>query len=333
MSSNPDQIPKSSESNVPHSGEYVSPEAVPIEPGITAPDTVYNGFEELPPRTDERHALDQGKAAVRDSHEVQPKKKFSLGAKIGALAAAAAAAAGIAYGVNVGATGNGFIQKPAPLPTAEGPAVPGQTAPAVPEATAPVTPEQNADAKNFKFYTGEGDKFQTVADLKESLKLDVDKYTKPADTIPLVIERMADAANYLPTEKAVRENLNKPTEQLSIDDYMAVYNEYLKAHDVMFNTKGGDLYDTLQEVCKQTAYSHIISVANGEAVPYAVKIELHTNNTGLRISDNSLENGIDDNAFDYLGNYRLLSSGLNDVVSNNGAWSIAGNMELIKQAK
>ena len=142
---------------------------------------------------------------------------------------------------------------------------------------------------------------------------------------------MQAAANYLPTEEEVRISLNKPTEQLSVDDFMVLYDEYLRAHDVMFSAKSGDFYNKLERALHAGGHNHIVSVAEGEAVPYAVKFELHTNDTHLRITDNSLENGVDDNAADYLGDWRLLASGLNDVTSENGNYLVSGNLRLTEK--
>lgn len=223
-----------------------------------------------------------------------------------------------------------------------------QSAPSAAATTSPATTPTPTDTstiqtalteeqrKNLKFSTGQGDSSQSIDELKKTLAFSMNEVKLPTDVVPLVVTRMNDAANWLPSEADVRKSLNKPTEQLSVDDFMMVYDEYLRAHDVMFSVKSGDFYDTLQKLCKQTAYNHILSVANGEAVPYAVNLELHTNKTGLRITHNSLEpleGTVDASAMDYLGNYRLLSSGVNDVVSDNGFWYVSGRLELIRKVE
>lgn len=216
---------------------------------------------------------------------------------------------------------------PAPELTKASPASPGQTAP-----SAEVKP--GLTAKGFKFFTGDGEEFQSFEDIQKSVEFKIEDVPARADTINLVIERMEKAANYLPSEKTVRASLNKPTEQLTAADYMIVFEQYLSAHDVMFSKTSGDLYETLNAASRQAGYDHLISVAEGDEIPYAVKFTLHTNDTGLLISDNSAQNKVDDGALDQLGDYQLISAdGGRDVVSENGNWYVAGDMELLKKAK
>lgn len=222
----------------------------------------------------------------------------------------------------------------APLPaSATSPAT--VAAPSKTESTAETPLDVPRD--NLKFSAGDGEVFQTFEDVQKSVEFRIEDIPARADTISLVVERMEKAANYLLSEKSIRASLNKPTGILSPEDYMLVYDQYLNAHDVMFGVKSGDLYDTLRSACRQTAYNHLISVVEGDEVPYAIKFTLHTNDTGLLISDNSEQNSIDGlgqvGSLDQLGDYQLISAdGGRDIVPENGNWYVAGNMELLKKA-
>lgn len=283
------------------------------------------------------HELPDGRTPARELPTLEKKKgKRNLFIALGLSATSIVVAAG----AMVGATGNGFVQNPkdinnAPTPdtTASAPVTPGQIEQGTkPTSSAEIRP--GVTKEDLKFYSEDGQTFQTFEDVQKAAEFTVEKFPKQIDTIPAAIERMEDVANYLPSEKTVRASLNKPNEQLTREDFLLVAEEYRVAHDVMFGIKSGDLYDTFKEVCQQAAFNHFLDFANGKATPYAVEFTLHTNKTGLRISDNS---GAVEGTTDYLpyiGDYRLMSSSNGrDITQDNGSWKVAGNMELIKQGK
>ncbi|WP_411373282.1 hypothetical protein ACLH0K_08880 [Arthrobacter sp. MPF02] len=221
-------------------------------------------------------------------------------------------------------------------PATQPPATPENSAPptAIPSQPTSTPLIENASESDFKFYSEDGETFQTFDDVQQAASFIIDKFPKQIETIPAVVERMQKVANYFPSEKTVRASLNKPSEQLDRDDYLFVMEQYRLAHDIMFASTSGDFYDTLKQVCQQTAFNRIISVAEGEATPYAVELTLHTNNTGLRISDNSdaVEGTLD--VLPYIGDYRLYSApNGHDITQENGVWEVAGDMELIKTAQ
>lgn len=122
---------------------------------------------------------------------------------------------------------------------------------------------KKAAESDFKFYTEDGETFKTFDDVQQAASFTFEKFPKQIETIPAVVERMQEVANYFPSEKTVRASLNKPGEQLDPEDYLLVMEQYRLAHDIMFASTSGGFYDTLKEVCQQTAFERIISVAEG----------------------------------------------------------------------
>lgn len=122
---------------------------------------------------------------------------------------------------------------------------------------------KKAAESDFKFYTEDGETFKTFDDVQQAASFTFEKFPKQIETIPAVVERMQEVANYFPSEKTVRASLNKPGEQLDREDYLLVMEQYRLAHDIMFASTSGGFYDTLKEVCQQTAFERIISVAEG----------------------------------------------------------------------
>lgn len=305
MTANPEQFPKSSESNIPHGHEPVSPDAQRIQPGISAPDTVQAGFNNLPPRIDERVAFDQGTAAVRDSFESKEKKKWSMGKKLGAGVAALLAAGGIAYGVNAGATANGFIKQPAPRPTAEGPAVPGagtppvETAPATSGETDPAIQAPEIAAVEDQIFYGENGEKMTYEQKAESLTLSTKEFPSGRDGMVGFFQRAEQMVEEYPTEDQVRNNLGYPeTQKLTLNDYLLtagltnkVYNETL--FDQPGSMQGNSIHAVLNKLAIANVTQRYNRLNDGDASNDTTPFD-----ATLTVGDSLLNFSYHDNTFD-----------------------------------
>lgn len=292
MSSNPEQIPKSSESNIPHSGEYVSPEAKPIEAGIPAPNTAYEGFDELPPQDHERFAIDQGVTAVRQSHAPAPesaptKKNNRLKMLLGGVAAGVGVTiASAAVYVNAITSGIGIDNSPdknlPPAPETSNSAnpFPGQTG-----------ETQGTPAIEVKFYDENGAEV-SKEELSDSVRLTTDKYADPLKAQNGFFEKMEQMMNHLPSDKEVRNNLGyDANKELTKEDYIAAHKIYRKAYDSLYKSPSGKLYTSMGNYADYVISSHYDT--RNEAQPYHVSFEPATGGYVL-MYDNSLENSADD---------------------------------------
>ncbi len=293
---------------------------------------------------------DQATDNTHDIIDVRLEKadKKSTRGKIATIAIATASllTAGAAIiGANAGATGNGFIQKPtAPFPdvnpTASAPLVPGEkgpVSPQQPEVTSQPTPsvevETPIDTKDLKFYSENGGEFQTFEQISKSAELSLDDYPDKARVFQAFIERIEDVANYFPSAKTVSESLNKPVDQLTMDDYLEVGDMYRKAHDVMFQNTSGPLYDTLTLLIKQSIYNKFESLNASDPVLYEVTVDATPGNTGVSIRDNSVfVDSVGDNLSPQLGDYQLVAQNGNEIIATNNNWQVSGSIGMIQKS-
>jgi hypothetical protein len=333
MSSNPEQIPKSSESNVPHSGEYVSPNALPIEEGIPAPDTAYAGFDELPPQDHERSAIDQGKAAVRDSHatEAKPDKKklvnrgLMIAGGVGATAVAGLLVATSIFMGNAkeGSNNNANTLPPAPETTNSAPGIP---VPA-PEITniasnATSTPERTQGAVVIKFFDETG-AATSKEELSDSVKLSINKYVDPVAAQAGFFEEMETMMNHLPSEAEARNNLGYPADkELTKEDYLAAGRIYRDAYKVLYTAPSGPLYDSMENYAEYVIENHYNT--RNEDQPYRVSFETGADGY-ISMLDNSLKNSADDQ----VETLRFIVD-QGAVQQSQGAWLMPGDARFKK---
>lgn len=292
MSSNPDQIPKSLSTNIPHSGEYVSPDALPIQEGLSAPDTAYEGFEELPPRPEERPAFDQGRAAVRDSHVApsDPEKKNSRGIKVAIAAGAATVAAALgAWGFSVGAGGNGLIQNPnannTPPPTPDT----INSAPVTPGAIAP-TPTFEAPAKSVAV-TPEA--IANYEELVAGAKITKGEYTTWDSIRTEFANQFTDMMNFQPSKAQLDASKDLVSEKSGLVGPEALAEQYRKAFSPLFRS-GGELPNILEAKGFDT-FKKWYQTRNEEN-PYKVTMAYNTETKLYEITDNVNLNSLPDDA-------------------------------------
>lgn len=293
MSSNPDQIPKSLSTNIPHSGEYVSPDALPIQEGLSAPDTAYAGFEELPPRAEERPAFDQGRAAVRDSHlapSTPEKKKNKLGIWLAAsLGGAAVIAASTIISVNA-ITGNGVLKNPAdnnnlpptgPEPVASAPVSPGAVAPTptfeAPSKPVAVTPEV---ITNYE-------------DLVAGAKITKGEFTTWDSIRTEFANQFTDMMNFQPSEAQLDASKDLVSEKSGLVGPEALAEQYRKAFSPLFRS-GGELPNILESKGFDT-FKKWYQTRNEEN-PYKVTMAYNTETKLYEITDNVNLNSLPDDA-------------------------------------
>jgi hypothetical protein len=330
MSSNPEQIPKSSESNIPipHSGEYVSPEAKPIEAGIPAPNTAYEGFDELPPQDHERFAIDQGVTAVRQSHASTPesaptKKNNRLKMLLGGVAAGVGVTiASAAVYVNAITSGIGIDNSqdknrpPAPETSNSANPTPGQTG-----------ETQKNTFIETKFYDENGTE-TTKEELSESVRLTTDKYPDATDAMRGFFDKMEVMMNHFPSEAEVRNNLGyDASKKLTKEDYLNAAAIYRKAYDSIYENPNGKLYSEMNRLGASAVGYHYDTM--NEAEPYRISIELPKGSELVLVTDNSTRNSVKDDPrtvrFSAYGGDAMERS-----IGSNGkqpAWMIPGNVD------
>ncbi|HEV7951819.1 MAG TPA: hypothetical protein VGO98_00375 [Candidatus Saccharimonadales bacterium] len=172
----------SHENDVIHSGNFEGPMregplpgTLPVELGVTAPNTVHEGFGELPPYPHERPIFDQKTAELRDSHATTSSPEQGSKTKrnvILATGATALASGLVAIGAWLGNSGNSDNKNnlpPAPEQTNAGPAFPGQV-----ETSAPAAVETKAPSDSKEFQSPELEaRYNSIV---EAVRVPVEKY-------------------------------------------------------------------------------------------------------------------------------------------------------------
>ena len=282
---------------------------------------------------EEQEALAAQVAASR----APEKKKWSLGTKLTILGVGALAAVGIGIGANAAAEGP-FMK----APTATAPPVPGQgektPVPGQSEAPLPATPNTGETHKvvtptEYKFYddngtfeasddTGASKSYYDIVDQSR-----VDPQLVQVNSAEAIYKKAEDAINYFPNEKTVREMLDKPTEQLTMEDFMKVAGNY---RSVVFGTifKGkGALYEQLDYIGNDTAAAIAQTLGDGQE-RYKTTLAYDARYGQLKVTDNSENNSADDNTLRSLGTYQLHTSGSN---SDTGTAAVVVNKDGTKK--
>jgi hypothetical protein len=340
MSSSPDQLPTSSESNipVPHGHEPVSPDASRIEPGIQAPDNVHDGFISRPPSIPERQDWEQKRTEVRNNSTSTPEKKNKKGLKIALAAGTASVAAALgAWGFSVGASGNGFIQQPGTRPTAEAPVTPGpvQTDPSTSvETPVPTNSQLEVPVEKRIFANGDGT-YSTQEQLIAQDKVSIEKNPETLNALGQIFESIEDSMNDFPDEKSVRNNLNIPSGQLTQENYLQVAKQRQAITLDTLVIGKGRLRTTLEAIGAQTTFNQFATLNASEPTPYHIDLKYDRIANTLTISDNSTENSIDDNANRDLGVYDVEFVNTEDIVAlaekNGSTWKVSSNVGLLKK--
>lgn len=260
---------------------------------------------------------------------VEAEQKKSKTGRIIASITGLALAAGVAIGLNANAKED---NTPPPAPVETSVVVnPNQTQqPEItPTPTQTIEVAPSIDTKDLKFYDAEGNNFQTYEDLKKSAELTVEDNPDQTKVFGAFIKRVEDIANYVPSIKTVRESLHKPTEVLTLEDFLLVAEQYRVAHDVMFSSESGELYDFSKALIQRATNARLQSLNASDEVPYSVMLTLHSNGLGLLVDDNSERNHT--TPAPQLGDYTLISSGGNDITTQNGSWKIGGSIGVVKK--
>lgn len=193
------------------------------------------------------HELPDGRLPARELPSAPEKSKRSVKIAIAAGAATIAAALG-AWGFSAGATGNGFVNTntPLPKPTAEGPAVPGQTVPSPQESA---TSSETAPTTELSFTDKTGN-VQTYEELKESIQLPVGKYKNGPEALEAFFElHMSNMIDYRPTKEEVRNNLGLNKDQeVTLQHFLQAGKLHDEAYDHLYDTPAGDLHTTMQKL-------------------------------------------------------------------------------------
>ncbi len=235
----------SNENDVIHSGKFEGPMresplegALPIVPGLAAPNTVYEGFANRPPEAHERPAFDQKKADLRDSHTTTatPEKSSKTKRNVILAAGATALASGlVAIGAWLGNSGNGENKNnlpPAPEQTNAGPAIvpgPAETsAPAVVETTAP------ANSKEFQSPELEA-RYDSIV---EAVRVPVDKYPDAESAYAKFSDDLEKWVNLKPSK-----------------DDVAQFQDYKSDRQQEFNGSAGVVIDIDREAYIDTMFA------------------------------------------------------------------------------
>jgi hypothetical protein len=357
MSSNP-ELPVSNQSTddvpVPHSGnlepgmrEFPVVEGLPqlTEEEVnstTSADTAYENFggEQVTLSPAEKAAFDQYRRDVAISHNAAPEKKSKKKlAWIGGAVAGIVLAGGAIFTTNAGAEKN---TPPTPVETSVA-ANPNATQ--QPEISA--TPQPTAEVvagvapEDLKFYNADGT-FQTRKEVIDNVKVSPVEYKTVNDTFDAIFGRIEAAINYIPDEKTVRNNLNIPTEPLTIENYQKVAEDF---QAITFDTvlRGdGKLRTTFENIGRDTAYARLLTWGDKEPVLYGIHITQDLiKSQKINITDNSTLNSIDDNASRNIGEYRIKSTSVNDLAvplvpenedpnTYKPTWQLAGSIDTVK---
>ncbi len=244
------------------------------------------------------------------------------------IAAGAVVAAAVVAGA-VMTLGNpgGLPQKP--IGESARPSVTGSSGQPLPAVTSGAATVKAADPLSYRFYNDNGTfastdddgSFRGYYELIDQSRVDPQKALGKQEES--VFEMAENAINWFPNEKTVREMLEKPTERLSIDDFIAVAKIHREiVFGVIFKGKG-PLYNGLDYIGNDTASSigQDIAAAESGQTPknyqrYKVKIEFNARYGQLIVTDNSEFNSVDDNSVRVLGTYQLRTTGSgNDIGS------------------
>lgn len=299
---------------------------------------------------DEKQKVDTGQLAQVQTGEyrsprppakelpVEAEKKSKVGRWVAAgVGAVALLAASTVITVN-SITGNGFIKNPndkenlppAPDTTNTAPVTPGQTAPT--ETKIPV-PENRGGlgTDTYKFFSPDGKNFQTFEQLSDSITIPVGENADSIEAQTTYYKQMEKMANYFPSEQEVRNNLNIPTGQLTVDDYMDACALYHKAYDKLYDQPSGGLHDFMKELAAKVAFIKLETLNNSEAVPYNVTIDFAKTKPEFTITDNAAQNSIDD-VNPISGTYELTftGGGPNKTTGENPVWLVDGNVHVAK---
>lgn len=271
---------------------------------------------EVPTVTPEQLEAAAATVAASRQNQAPEKEKMGLKAKLAWFGAGILTVGGL-IGVGANAAAEGPFMK---APTATAPANPnlgGAPLPAVPSGqpteTVPTNnPETNQaiSPTDYIFYdeAGTSKSYYDVIDQSR-----VDPELVQVNSAGAIYKKVEEAVNYLPNEKTVREVLNKPTGDLTMDDYTDVAARY---RAVVFGTvlKGkGDLYATLDTIGHETASTLAQTINNGEE-RYKTSIKYDARSAQIVVTDNSESNSIDDNTAQILGTYQVHTTGSNSDV-------------------
>jgi hypothetical protein len=372
MSSNPEQIPKSSETEVPvpHSGKLDSnmrerPVVHDLPPltednidDITAADTVHANFggDETRLSSAEKAEFDQwrqSRAEKAQTSEAIPtpetaptdeaptpeaipvKKKNKLArwalAGLGAGVVFAASTAVYVNAITSGITNSADKDlPPAPETNNSGELTPGQ-----PQATAAPAPESRTGLgqDTHKFFGEDGKSSQTFEQLSESINIPASENKDSIEAQTTYYKLMEKMANYFPSEEEVRNNLNIPTAELTVEDYIAACKLYHKAYDSLYESPSGKLHQFMNELAVRVAYAKLGTLNEGDAVPYNVTIDFAKTAPQFTIADNALENSIDD-INTITGTYDLTFTGFgpNKTSGKDPVWLVDGNVQVARTA-
>lgn len=271
---------------------------------INIPETPYEGFEAARPTQEEKDKWNS-------YNQPNNKSKKGLFIGIGSAAAGAAIAVGTILGLNANKGEDDNNQPPAPQETASAPATPGaveQPEPTTPAETAPapVASGELVAEEDLVFYTEDGST-QTYEELVDSLTLPTQEYSGP-DAADAFFASMNQMIQHMPSPEEVRHNLNIPDSQEfpTFEQYEQASIAHGKAFDILFESPSGDLYEKMHQLRDQALYNWVISMDNGDEVPYELAIT-YDGVRSFKVTDNAQLNSFNNssNLDAYRGTYQL----------------------------
>lgn len=253
----------------------------------------------------------------RDAGELKRKRQT----RIAIIAAGAVLAVAVVAGAVI-TLGNptGLPQKP--IGESAQPAVAGPSEQPLLAVTSGAAKAKTVDPLSYRFYNDNGTFVATDDDgsylgyyeLIDQSRVDPQKALGKQEAS--VFEMAENAINWFPSEKTVREILEKPKERLSIDDFIAVAKIHREIVFGVILQGKGHLYDGLDYIGNDTASSigqDIAAAENSQVAgnyqPYRLKLEFNARYGQLIVTDNSEFNSVDDNSVRVLGTYQLHTTG------------------------
>jgi hypothetical protein len=209
-----------------------------------------------------------------------------------------------AIGAMVGATGNGFIQKPSPLPevtpSASAPVIPGQTAPQPTESTPIASTPEVVDMTDYRFYTDKGEE-QTFKQASDSHRLLETESKSPLQAMNVYFQEMETMINHYPSEQEVRTNLGIATgKKLTKTDYMAAAFLYRKTYDVVYDTPNSttnSLYSVMHILGENTVSLRYDALndndPSNDPIQFKAILEMSPDSSSFKHSDNYFNEGAD----------------------------------------
>ncbi|MET0980227.1 MAG: hypothetical protein ABWX90_03165 [Candidatus Saccharimonadales bacterium] len=190
---------------------------------------------------------------------------------------------------------------------------------------------EGGGSATYKFFSEDGASFQTFEELSGSITIPVSENENSIEAQTTYYKHMEKMANYFPSETEVRNNLNIPTGQLTVDDYIDACKLYHNAYDNLYEKPAGSLYSFMNELAVNVAYAKLETLNNGEAAPYNVTIDFAKTAPQFTVGDNARDNTVDDTN-PMSGTYDLTFTGFgpNKTTGKNPTWLVDGNVQVTK---